>query len=235
LNVTDDLLKNVSAIRTDGNIQPQPSMVVEKISFEEGDIIMVKVQPSVFPPVRYKGRTWIRVGPRKGIANETDEQILMEERRSNTTSFDASPCFNASLDDLDMNLFKHYFLPKAMPDEVVEEDKRDIRFKLSSFGFYDTRYDCPTNAGMLLFAKNLRRFIPGAYVQYVRFAGIDRAADIMNEHEFKENLCTTLPELDTFIKTEIKTTIQKPINTADAPWIPSRIKFNWANKHFVCS
>ena len=113
----------------------------------------------------------------------------MEKRRTNTTSFDASPCLNASLEDLDLNLFKHYFLPKAMSDEVVEEDKRDIRFKLSSFGFYDTRYDCPTNAGLLLFAKNLRRFIPGAYVQYVRFAGTDRAADIMNEHEFKENLC----------------------------------------------
>ena len=56
---------------------------------------------------------------------------------------------------------------------------------------------------MLFFAKNLRRFIPGAYIQYVRFAGIDRAGDIMTEHEFKDNLCTILPELDTFIKTTI--------------------------------
>ena len=36
-NVTDDLLKNVAAIRTDGNIQPQPSMTVEKVTMEEGD------------------------------------------------------------------------------------------------------------------------------------------------------------------------------------------------------
>ena len=56
---------------------------------------------------------------------------------------------------------------------------------------------------MLFFAKNLRRFVPCAYVQYVRFAGKDRAGDIMTEHEFKENLCTILPELDTFIKTTI--------------------------------
>ena len=28
INVTDELLKNIAAIRTDGNIQPQPSMVV---------------------------------------------------------------------------------------------------------------------------------------------------------------------------------------------------------------
>lgn len=214
LNVTDELLKNLSAIRTDGNIQPQPSMVVEKIALEEGDLVMIKVQPAIFPPVKYKGRTWIRVGPRKGIANDTDEQILMEKRRTNTTSFDASPCLNASLEDLDMNLFKHYFLPKAMTDDILEQDERDVKYKLSSFGFYDTKYNCPTYAGLLFFAKNLRRFIPGAYVQYVRYAGTDRATDILNEHEFKDNLCTSLPELDTFIKTTITNRRPIPVSAA---------------------
>jgi ATP-dependent DNA helicase RecG len=93
-----------------------------------------------------------------------------------------------------------------MTDDEIEEDRKEgrgIKVQLASFGFFDTRYDCPTNAGMLFFAKNLRRFIPGAYVQYVRFAGKDRAGDIMTEHEFKDNLCTILPELDTFIKTTI--------------------------------
>ena len=203
LNVTDDLLKNVAAIRTDGNIQPQPSMTVEKVTMEEGDIVVVKVEPSVFPPVRYKGRIWVRIGPRKGVANEEDERILMEKRRTNVSSFDSSPCLNATIDDLNLNQFKHYFLPKAMTDEELDEDRRDVKYQLGTFGFYDTRYDCPTNAGMLFFAKNLRRFIPGAYVQYVRFAGKDRAGDILTEHEFKENLCTILPELDTFIKTTI--------------------------------
>ena len=203
LNVTDDLLKNVAAIRTDGNIQPQPSMIVEKVTIEEGDIVVVKVEPSVFPPVRYKGRIWVRIGSRKGVANEEDERILMEKRRTSVSSFDSLPCLNTTIDDLDLNQFKHYFLPKAMTDEELDEDRRDVKYQLGAFGFYDTRYDCPTNAGMLFFAKNLRRFIPGAYVQYVRFAGKDRAGDILTEHEFKENLCTILPELDTFIKTAI--------------------------------
>lgn len=214
LDVTDELLKNLSAIRTDGNIQPQPSMTVEKITFEEGNIVMIKVQPAAFPPVKYKGRIWVRVGPRKGVANETDERILMEKRRASTVSFDSSPCLNASLEDLDMNLFKHYFLPKAMPDDIIEQDERDVRYKLSSFGFYDIKFDCPTYAGMLLFAKNLRRFIPGAYVQYVRYTGTDRASDILSEHEFKENLCTILPELDTFIKTAITNRRPVPVSAA---------------------
>ncbi|MBQ6659771.1 MAG: HTH domain-containing protein, partial [Prevotella sp.] len=148
----------------------------------------------------------IRIGPRKGVANENDEHILMEKRRANVTSFDSSPCLDATIDDLDLQKFNHYYLPKAMTDDEIEEDRKEgrgIKVQLASFGFFDTRYDCPTNAGMLFFAKNLRRFIPGAYVQYVRFAGKDRAGDIMTEHEFKDNLCTILPELDTFIKTTI--------------------------------
>ena len=38
LNVTDELLKNVAAIRTDGKIQPQSLMTVEKVSMDGGDI-----------------------------------------------------------------------------------------------------------------------------------------------------------------------------------------------------
>ena len=214
LDVTDELLKNIAAIRTDGNIQPQPSMVVEKASMPEGDIIKIEVQPHVFPPVRYKGRVWIRVGPRKGVASEADEKILMEKRRTSVQSFDSMPCMNATIEDLDLRLFKHYFLPQALDDSVIEEDNRDVRYQLSAFGFFDIRHDCPTNAGMLFFAKNLRRFIGGAYVQYVRFAGTDRATDILSEHEFKENLCTILPELDTFIKTTITNRRPIPVSAA---------------------
>ena len=126
--------------------------------------------------------------------------------RANVTSFDSSPCLSATIDDLDLGLFKHYFLPKAMTDEELDaesRENRDIKQQLSVFVFFDTLHDCPTNAAKLFFAKNLRKFIPGAYIQYVRFAGKDRSGDILTEHEFKANLCTTLPELDTFIKTTI--------------------------------
>ena len=213
LKATDDLLKNIAAIRTDGNIQPQPSMTVKKVSLPEGDIIVVEVQPASFPPVKYKGRIWVRIGPRKGIANEDDERRLFEKRRINVTSFDAEPCINATINDLNLQLFRHYYLPKAMTDDVITEDNRDVRYQLSSLGFFDTRYDCPTNAGMLFFGKNLRRFLPGAYIQYVRFAGEDRTGEILNEHEFKDNLCTILPQLDTFIKTAVTNRRPIPVST----------------------
>ena len=40
LQVEDKLLLQISNIRTDGNILPQPVMTVEKLSFDEGDVLV---------------------------------------------------------------------------------------------------------------------------------------------------------------------------------------------------
>lgn len=66
---------------------------------------VVEVRPAKFPPVKYKGRIWVRIGPRKGIANEDDERRLYEKRVANITTFDAMPCIGATLDDLDIVVF----------------------------------------------------------------------------------------------------------------------------------
>lgn len=209
ITITDDLLKNIAAIRTDGNIQPQPSMTVQKVTLPEGDIIVVEVQPAKFPPVKYKGRIWVRIGPRKGVANEDDERRLYEKRAANITTFDAMPCIGTTVDDLDLSIFKQQYLPKAVPEEVLKQDDRPIELQLQSLGFYDKRYDCPTYAGIILFGKSVERFLPGAYVQYVRFGGKDRAANITNEYKFSGNLCSILSKLDTFVDTAI--TNRRPV------------------------
>lgn len=46
------------------------------------EVAVVEVRPSNTPPVRYKGQIWVRVGPRRGVANSDDERVLNERRRS---------------------------------------------------------------------------------------------------------------------------------------------------------
>ena len=203
LKVTDALLKNIAAIRTDGNIQPQPSMVVEKVTLSDGDVVVAEVQPASFPPVRYKGRIWIRVGPRKAVAGEADEKILYEKRVASIKTFDAMPCMNATVADLDTDLFEGLYLPKAVPEDVRKQDGRDVKLKLQALGFFDTRFDCPTYAGILMFGKQVERFLPGAYIQYVRFSGKGRGGSIVSEHKFSGCLCKVLMQLDTFVETTI--------------------------------
>ena len=106
LHYNDDLQKDLAGIRSEGNILPQPVMQVYKVTLPEGDIAVIEVQPSKLPPVRFRGRIWIRVGARKAIANEEEERILMERREFNTPNFESEPCLSATLDDLDLDIFR---------------------------------------------------------------------------------------------------------------------------------
>ena len=105
LKATDSLLKNLAAIRSDGNVLPIPVMNVETFHLPEGDVVVVEVAPAVLPPVRYRGRTWIRVGPRRAIATPEEEDLLIERRRVKFPTFDSMPCPHARLDDLDLDVF----------------------------------------------------------------------------------------------------------------------------------
>jgi len=209
LKVTDELLKNIAGIRSDGNIQPQPAIVIDKFTFPDGDLLVAEVQPSNFPPVRYKGKVWIRVGPRRAVANEAEERILYEKRAANIKTFDAMPCTGATIDDLDIALFKSGYLPKAFPEEFLAEDQRNVEQKLHSLGFYDSRFNCPTYAGIIMFGKDPGKLLSGCYVQYVRFYGETRAGEILNEHKFDGNLVRALQKMDTFV--ELSIAKEKPV------------------------
>ena len=106
LKVDDALMKKIAAIRSDGNILPLPIMSVERFEFPDGDLLVAEVSPSLLPPVRYRGRTFVRIGPRRDIATEAEERILLERRTSYMATFDAMPCLGAAINDIDVNYIK---------------------------------------------------------------------------------------------------------------------------------
>lgn len=75
---------------------------------------------------------------------------------------------------------------------------------MASLRLFDTRFNCPTYAGILLLGNDPQYFIPGAYIQYVKFAGTTRATKVLKENRFKGNLITMLKELEYFIKYSIE-------------------------------
>ena len=79
---------------------PIPVMSVDRFQFPEGDLLVAEVSPSDLPPVRYRGRTFIRIGPRRDIATEAEERILAERRMSFMATFDTMPCLAAKLNDV---------------------------------------------------------------------------------------------------------------------------------------
>lgn len=231
LKADDRLLQNLGGFRADGNILPQPIISVKTFTFEEGDVVVVEISPSPFPPVRYKGKTWIRVGARKAIASEMEERILIERRSSNVSMFDMRPCIDSSLKDLELDLFVDIYLPKAIDKEVLKNDNRNIKEKLAALRFFNMLYDKPTNAGVLLLGKNPEYFIPGAYVQFVEFDGNTISDNILNEKKFSGALIANLKKIEGFIDDAIIT--QRPVPFSTLQEITKKNYPNWAIRELM--
>jgi ATP-dependent DNA helicase RecG len=178
--------------------------VVAKFSYDDGDVVVVEVQPSFNPPVRYKGAVSVRAGARKGIATEADERVLSEKRSSFAQTFDVLPCRESKLDDISVDIFKLTYLPCAIDPEILEANHRNLEIQLSSLKFYDLKHNCPTNAGILMFGKNPRFYMAGAYIQYLKFKGKEFISDDVDfERIFDGDLTTQLRVINDFTKTQI--------------------------------
>ncbi|MCY4076532.1 MAG: putative DNA binding domain-containing protein [Acidobacteria bacterium] len=197
--VTDALLRNLGALRSNVNIEPLPAMTVQKHALPEGEVAVVEVLPSDLPPVRYKGRVWIRVGPSRRGANQQEERILIEKRTGLQRTFDARPCGGCTLDDLVADLFLVTYLPAAVDREVIAENERSVAEQMASLRFYELAADCPTHAGALLFAREPLRWVPGAWIQFVRWAGTTMADEPVLAHRLSGDLITVLRELQALV------------------------------------
>jgi ATP-dependent DNA helicase RecG len=201
---SDDQLQIIGGIKTNGNILPQPSIVVSPVfNFPQGQVVVIQVNPSTYPPVRFDGRCWIRIGPRRSRATLEEERMLTERRASFAKTYDLVPALGATLNDLSIEYFKLSYLPNAIDKETLAENGRSTEEQLASLRFYDTRENCPTNAGILVFGLNPEFYLPGAYIQYVKFSGEQMTSDVEFEKKFSGALITELRSLDEFIKSNI--------------------------------
>ncbi len=127
LKVTDELLQSLGALRSEGNIQPMPALIVSRFSLTGGDVAVVEVLPADLHPVRYKGRVNLRVGPRRATASEQEERILTERRFAHALTFDALPCLDSALAELSEDRFRLTYLRHAVSEEVIAENGRPLK------------------------------------------------------------------------------------------------------------
>ena len=181
LEINDALLLNLAHCKTDGNIVPPPTMTVARHKLSGGDVAVLTVWPSDSPPVRYRGRIWTRTGPRKTLATAQDEWVLSEKRRHHDAPFDAHAVKGAELADLDLLRFQYLYLPLAFEKDVLARNDRTIEERLSAMKMIASADD-PTRTvvGVLTLCLRPMQFIAGAYVQFLRFDGLDQAAGSSN-------------------------------------------------------
>lgn len=201
--ITDQLLRELADIRSSGNVLPFPNMTVYKGAVGGVPVAVVEVLPSHEPPVRLRGVVRVRVGPRRGIATRDEERILTERRRGWDHPFDQRPVSGATLDDLDLELFRREYLPSAVSPEVLRENGRSVAEQLAALHLASPD-GVPTVAGLLLLGFTPTTWVKGAYVQFVRVDGVELTDPIIDRKELAGPLPSVLRQLDEITNAHIR-------------------------------
>ena len=206
IRITDQMLTQLSSIKTDGNIVPPPTMLVEKRRLKGADVAVITVLPSDSPPVRYKGAIHVRIGPRRGIATEQDERILNEKRRAHTLPFDIQPVPGATASDLSIRQFDEEYLPNAFSVEILQANERTTNQRLATTKMIASADDqTATVLGLLVLGKRPRDLIPNSYVQFLRIDGVELSAPIVDDETIDGTIPEVLRRIDDKLKAHIST------------------------------
>lgn len=208
LPVTEQLLLTLANMKTDGNILPLPSMFVEKRVLSGSDMAVVIVHPSDTPPVKFKGRIWVRTGPRRSIASAQDERILNERRRHRDLPFDLHPLQHATLDDLNRRLFEEDYLPNAFAPDVLEKNERSYEERLAACRMIQgVDQPVPTVTSCLVLGKRTRDLMPCAYIQFLRIDGTALTDPIKDAEDIDGPIGQVISRLDQKLQAHIQTAV----------------------------
>ena len=207
LPITDELLLNLANLRDQGAILPLPRMSVDVVEIDGCIFIAIEVQPHPNPPIRFEGRTWIRVGPRRAIATADEERMLAERQRANVHSYDQLNVPGASFADLNLERFSKEYLAQAVSRDVLATDQRPVKDQLRALRLLSSSGD-PNLASVLALCDDPRQFVPGAYIQFVRYSGTEITDPIADEKEVSGPLAEMLLEIDDVAKSHITQSVE---------------------------
>jgi ATP-dependent DNA helicase RecG len=198
LLIDDDLLLRLAGFRSEGTLLPFPSMDVRKVTLRGCTVAAVIVRPTDNPPIKFDGRIWVRVGPRRAMATPDEERRLLEKRRWGNLPFDSQPVVGATLSELDLQRVRNELLPSAVSPEALAENHRPEEQQLQALRLL-TPGGFVTATALLLCGTEPRRFFPGAYVQFLRIAGRHLTDPIISQKELGGTLPDQLRQLDELI------------------------------------
>jgi ATP-dependent DNA helicase RecG len=203
IDVDDRLLTTLGGLRSDGQILPFPILSVARKEVDGCVVAVIEVQPSTQPPVRVDGRTWIRVGPRRGTATPEEERRLAEKQTWHNLPFDCRPCLDASLDDLDLVRFEAEYVPSATSPEIRRQNERSTEDKLRALRLL-SRDAKPVNAAILLMGKDPRAFFPGAYIQFLRLDGPKLTDPIIDQKEIGGTIPDQVRQIEELMRLNLR-------------------------------
>lgn len=205
----DEELQRIDSWLRSTSLWPTPSFAVHVAPAEAAGrvVLAVEVRPYAVPPVvEYDRRAWVRPGTSTVKATAADLARLRERRPVSARPFDSRPIPAGRLDDIDDEPLRAAFAEERELDEDPTSFP-DFETWLSvrrSLGEIIGEAWVPTNAAILAYGKSPQRFIPGAFVDVVRYAGEGVDAEVAWRKRIAGTAGTQIEALRQLLQAEVK-------------------------------
>ena len=141
------------------------------------------------------------------VVSARAERILNERRRYGDVPFDIRPIRSASLNDIDTLYFERKYLTRAFAPDVLDANDRSIEEQLAATKMIHSPDDpTPTVLGMLALGYSPQDFLPGAYVQFLRFGGVD-SFDVTDSQDIRGAVADVLRRLEDKLESHNRTAV----------------------------
>ena len=192
----DTIERLTNKIRDNTEPKVYPSISVNEINKKK--IIIIEIEEAINKPVLAFGRAFKRVGKSTlKMSKDEYEKIVLEKKN---LYFDLLQCKNASIDDIDWNFVKKFFIPRY---EEITKSKIVSSPKQLLEALNCIKNNKPTNAGILLFGKNPQKFFMNSYIALARYKGNIESSTRLDYKEFVGNLFQQIDNCDKYIKEHI--------------------------------
>ena len=175
------------------SLQPALILPMPRVVNVDGSKVIETQVPAGMPHVySLDGRYLIRSGTANEPLNPLQLRRLFIQRGA--ISFESEIAPGAHLDDLDWDKVHSYVNGL---DGLSEMDAREVLLRRGCL-MQQERTLRPTNAGILLFGKHPQRFVRGADITAVRFAG-ETMGDTFSRHDITGTLPDQIRRAETFL------------------------------------
>jgi len=171
---------------------PTPSVDISPAVRDGRSIIVVQVGPYPVPPVvQVNGVAWVRVGSTTRRATEADHARLRERRPEHLLPFDSRPAAGTGAGDLECTGLRGEYeaaketngAPETFPSFESWLTQREL-------GKVVRGTWTPNHAAILVYGQNPQGFVPGAYIEFVRYRGVDVSGALVS----RRTITGTLPD-----------------------------------------
>jgi len=191
----------------------------ERLVFVKGDDDKAR-DPEMATLVSKAGRqvTRRRFSDTPGLIREVYSSLVecLENRGAlRTTPFDCSVCDGAALSDIDSAQVTAFVETAEAKGRLTLKGSREPKAVLQNFNLL--RHSRPTNAAILLFGKDPRRFFNNAQVHCLHFHGTEKQKPIASQQPYEGRLLEVIDQAVEFVLGKIDRRVGTRATSTQAP------------------